>query len=123
LAIDSDLALNQVTPQLLAALARMEPFGQQNPEPVFSSCGVNLLAPPRIIKEKHIKLRVNQKRAETKNSFSYEAVGWRMAERLQSEGLQPGEQLDLAFKITMNQHPEFGGLELSLEDFRKTAIA
>jgi single-stranded-DNA-specific exonuclease len=122
LTIDSDLALNQVTPQLLAALGRMEPFGQQNPEPVFSSSGVNLLAPPRIIKEKHIKLRVNQKLADAKNSFSYEAVGWRMAERLESEGLQPGERLDLAFKITMNHHPEYGGLELALEDFKKSTL-
>ncbi|HEX7286225.1 MAG TPA: single-stranded-DNA-specific exonuclease RecJ [Candidatus Angelobacter sp.] len=122
LTIDSSLALNRVTPQLLAALGRLEPFGQHNPEPVFSSCGVNVLAPPRIIKEKHIKLRVNQKLADARNSFSYEAVGWRMAERLERQGLQPGEQLDLAFKITMNHHPEFGGLELSLEDFRKSGV-
>jgi single-stranded-DNA-specific exonuclease len=123
LSIDAELALHQVTPDLLSALARLEPFGQQNPEPVFSSCGVNLLVPPRVIKEKHIKLRVNQKRADAKNSFSYEAVGWRMAERVQNEPLQPGDQLDVAFKITMNQHPEFGGLELSLEDYRKSEVA
>jgi hypothetical protein len=28
--------------------------------------------------------------------------------------------MDIAFKVTMNDHPEFGGLELSLEDFRKS---
>jgi single-stranded-DNA-specific exonuclease len=123
LTVDSEVALHQVTPELLAALGRLEPFGQQNPEPVFSSSGVNLLTPPRVIKEKHIKLRVNQRRDGAKNSFSYEAVGWRMAERLKNEPLQPGEQLDLAFKITMNQHPEFGGLELTLEDFRKSGVA
>jgi single-stranded-DNA-specific exonuclease len=121
--IDAELALHQVTPELLSALARLEPFGQQNPEPVFSSCGVNLLVPPRVIKEKHIKLRVNQRRTDAKNSFSYEAMGWRMAERVQNEPLQPGDQLDVAFKITMNQHPEFGGLELSLEDYRKSKVA
>jgi single-stranded-DNA-specific exonuclease len=84
---------------------------------------VNLLVPPRVIKEKHIKLRVNQRRTDAKNSFSYEAMGWRMAERIQNEPLQPGDQLDVAFKITMNQHPEFGGLELSLEDYRKSKVA
>jgi single-stranded-DNA-specific exonuclease len=79
--------------------------------------------PPRIIKEKHIKLRVNQRRADVKTSYTYEAVGWRMAERLQTEALQPGDNLDVAFKVGMNSHPDFGGLELTLEDFRKSVSA
>ncbi len=123
LEIAAELPLNAVTPALLEDLGRLEPFGQGNPEPVFASRGVNLLLPPRIIKDKHIKLRVNQRHLDTRNSFSYEAVGWRMAERLQSEPLEAGEQLDLAFTVTMNQHPEFGGLELSLEDFKRTVVA
>ncbi len=117
--IDAEIPLHLVTPQLRQSLLRLEPFGQGNPEPVFSSRGVSLLVPPRAIKEKHIKLRVNQKRADGKNSFSYEAMGWRMAERVQAEAFQPGDQLDLAFKVTVNDHPDFGGLELTLEDFRK----
>ena len=75
--------------------------------------------PPRILKEKHIKLRVNQKRPDAKASYNYEAVGWRMAQRAQAEALQPGDHLDVAYKIGMNVHPEYGGLELTLEDFRK----
>jgi single-stranded-DNA-specific exonuclease len=121
--IDAEIPLHLVTPQLRQSLLRLEPFGQGNPEPVFSSRGVSLLVPPRAIKEKHIKLRVNQRRADGKNSFSYEAMGWRMAERLQAEAFQPGDQLDLAFKITVNDHPDFGGLELTLEDFRKSVPA
>jgi single-stranded-DNA-specific exonuclease len=65
-------------------------------------------------------LRVKQRSREGKSSFSYEAMGWRMAERVQAEGFQLGDQLDLAFKITVNDHPDFGGLELTLEDFRKS---
>ena len=121
LVIDAEVPLHAVTPQLLESLGQIEPFGQGNPEPIFASQGVNLLLPPKVIKEKHIKLRVNQTRAGGKNSFSYEAVGWRMAERLQAETYQPGDQLDLAFTIGLNLHPDFGGLELNLEDFRRSA--
>ncbi|MGE5325065.1 MAG: single-stranded-DNA-specific exonuclease RecJ [Actinomycetota bacterium] len=121
LSIDAELPLSEVTPGLMQTLARMEPFGQGNPEPVFSAGSVNLLLPPRIIKDKHIKLRVNQKRDGLKQSFNYEAVGWRMAERLGEANLQAGDRLDLAFKVAMNFHPDFGGLELMLEDFRKSA--
>jgi hypothetical protein len=58
-----------------------------------------------------------------KNSFNYEAVGWRMAERAAAENLQTGDRLDVAFTVAMNFHPEFGGLELCLQDFKKSAPA
>jgi len=120
IAIDCELPLAQVTPALLKELARMEPFGQGNPEPVFAALDVNLLLPPRVIKDKHIKLRVRQRVEGLKYSFNYEAMGWRMAERLGAENLEPGDRLDIAFKVAMNFHPDFGGLELMLEHFRKS---
>ena len=121
LLIDAEIPLGEVTPSLLHELARLEPFGQGNPEPVFLARDLNLLLPPRVVKDKHIKLRVNQKIPGLKNSFNYEAMGWRMAERLGTEALQPGDRLDIAFKVAMNFHPEFGGIELMLEDFKKSA--
>jgi single-stranded-DNA-specific exonuclease len=118
--IDAEIPLRSVTPELRQMLMRLEPFGQGNPEPVFLSGGVDLLSLPRIIKEKHVKFSVRQKPREGKASFSYQAMGWRMAERVQRDALQPGDQLDLAFKIAVNDHPDFGGLELVLEDFRRS---
>jgi single-stranded-DNA-specific exonuclease len=123
LSIDAEIALSSVTPELLDDLGRLEPFGHGNREPVFSSSSVSLLMPPRILKEKHIKLRVNQRLPNAKPSFNYEAVGWRMAERALAEALQPGDTLDVAYKIGLNFHPEFGGLELTLEDFRRSVSA
>jgi hypothetical protein len=41
-----------------------------------------------------------------------------MAERFQHAQLLPGDTLDIAFTIGHNGHPEFGGLELSLRDFK-----
>src|SRR6476646_4618466 len=123
LTIDAGIPLSSVTPELLNSLGRLEPFGHGNREPVFSSCGVRLLMPPRILKEKHIKLRVSQRLPNTKPSFNYEAVGWRMADRAQAECLQTGDSLDVAYKIGLNFHPEFGGLELTLEDYRKSVPA
>lgn len=119
--IAAEIPLSQVTPRLLDELQQLEPFGHGNPQPVFMSSEVNLLAPPRIVKEQHVKFRVNQRQPEARASFSYEAIGWRMAGRLNGEPYQPGDHLDLAFTVTVNEHPEFGGLELKLEDFRKSA--
>src|SRR5205809_7922915 len=57
IAVDSELALDQVTPELFQALRRLEPFGVGNPEPVFIARDVFVKAPPRIMKERHVKLR------------------------------------------------------------------
>jgi hypothetical protein len=45
-------------------------------------------------------------------------MGWRLAERAQQEKLLAGDLLDIAFNLGYNDHPEFGGLELSLRDFK-----
>ena len=39
-----------------------------------------------------------------------------MAERLQKAPLLAGDSVDIAFSIGQNDHPEYGGLELSLRD-------
>jgi single-stranded-DNA-specific exonuclease len=118
LKIDAEIPLSAVTPQLLESVQQLEPFGHGNPEPVFSCQEVNLLMPPKIIKEKHIKFRLNQKLSQAKSSYTYEAMGWRMAQRLQNAPCQPGDKLDIAFTVGVNDHPEFGGLELTLRDFK-----
>jgi single-stranded-DNA-specific exonuclease len=56
--LDAELDLTNVTPGLFQALQLLEPYGMGNPEPVFAARGVQLAAPPRILKEKHVKLKV-----------------------------------------------------------------
>jgi hypothetical protein len=53
-----------------------------------------------------------------KKSVSYNALGWRMAESFQQAKLLPGDEFDIAFTLDHNDHPDFGGLELSLKDFQ-----
>ncbi len=122
LLFDAEVGLGRLSPELFHLLERMEPFGSRNPEPVFVANGVRLLAPARVMKDKHIKLKVTEKR-ETGNeagrgSRAWDALGWRMAERWQQEQVLPGDVLDIAFTLEQNEHPEFGGLELTLKDFK-----
>ncbi|MGA8428899.1 MAG: single-stranded-DNA-specific exonuclease RecJ [Candidatus Sulfotelmatobacter sp.] len=142
LEVESELQLDEVTPALFNALNLLEPYGAGNHEPVFSACAVRLLAPPRILKDKHIKLKLtrclsaialsnssngNSESADDpvskpnggwRKSITYEALGWHMAERVQHAPLLAGDAIDIAFTIGHNDHPEYGGLELSLKDFR-----
>ncbi len=116
---DAELPLELVTPDFFQLLERLQPFGVGNPEPVFAACGVRLLGAPRIFKEKHVKLKF----AAAKNGVVHTAVGWRMADTFQQQQCLAGDLLDIAFTLDHNDHPDFGGLELTLKDFRRAEAA
>jgi len=83
--------------------------------------GAKLVQPPRILKEKHLKLRAIPAVSPTNGSQqrAQEVVGWRMAERATQEVLTLGDTLDLAFTVDYNTHPDFGGIQLTLADFAR----
>ena len=155
--LDAELDLSEITPQLFQALELLEPYGMGNPEPVFAARGVQLAAPPRILKEKHVKLKLRAgaerrdlsaaailatprchpdgaairreekaaavaegypNRDHLRSKITFDALGWHMAERMQKTPLLAGDAIDVAFTIGNNDHPEYGGLELSLRDFQ-----
>jgi single-stranded-DNA-specific exonuclease len=136
--LDAELPFDQITHELFQTLRRLEPFGMGNPEPVFAACNLRVMAMPRVIKEKHVKLKLSAQNEDLgeaavlprvhaqsfdrgwRKSIVHDALGWRMAERIQQAELLPGDTLDIAFTLDHNDHPEFGGLELSLRDFRTT---
>ena len=170
--LDGELNLNDVTPELFSALQLLEPYGMGNPEPVFAARRAQLVAPPRIIKDKHIKLKLRAGRSlgeslaqeeltamamlasprsdpdnvaarrsggaaavaegqkgspgtpnsaltmDLRSKIVFDALGWHMAGRLEPPQLLAGDFIDVAFSIGCNDHPQYGGLELSLRDFR-----
>jgi single-stranded-DNA-specific exonuclease len=148
LEIEAKLDLNEITPMLFHSLSLLEPYGAGNHEPSFSARSVCLAAPPKILKDKHIKLRLKARengnqvsmveaaqssgtpmprwRTETRELPTQRqelrtvisALGWRMAERLQQSPLLAGDVIDIAFTIGMNDHPDLGGVELTLRDFK-----
>jgi single-stranded-DNA-specific exonuclease len=171
--LEGELDLTEISPELFQALQLLEPYGMGNPEPVFAAHAVQLTAPPRILKDKHVKLKVRagapkkeeiidsesrelsaaavlatprchpdgaairrderstavaesaQLRTENRelrtgltSKITFDALGWHMAERLQQTPLLAGDAIDVAFTIGNNDHPDYGGLELSLRDFK-----
>jgi single-stranded-DNA-specific exonuclease len=114
LEIHAELALHQISDALFQTLQRLEPFGIGNPEPVFIARSVKLSAPPRLIQEKHVSLKLSSTQGRP-----YKAMFWRSAERFAKAELLAGDTLDIAFTLTHNDHPDFGGVELVLRDFRK----
>ena len=170
LEFDRELPLDQVTPELQRALSLLEPFGMDNPEPVFSAPGVRLMAPPQVVKDKHVRLRVapalntavlapngaalaavaadagtlscdHDSAAVSKlgtaeadpvdvarsparpvswrSNVTFKAMGWGLKESCDRLQLLAGDCLDIAYTLGLNDHPEFGGLELTLRDLKR----
>ncbi len=82
--VDAEVSLDHITPDFFQLLKQIEPFGVGNPQPVFSSRNVRLMAPPQIMKEKHVRLklarefleRASQRRALRWSSSSMPIIGW-----------------------------------------------
>ena len=118
LSIHAELPLDRITPVLVGWLRKLEPFGHGNPEPVFVARRVRLLAPPRIMKERHLRLELAQDSVQPpplpNSSGALRAVGWDQAARIAQLSLAQGSLIDLAYRIRENQHPEYGGLEAEI---------
>jgi len=109
LRIDAEAGLGELDWELYEELSQLEPFGFGNPTPVWAARGVRVLAPPRVLKEKHLRLRVTQ------GASAFDALGWGMADR--SLELRAGDNLDLAFTLDENCYQGERTLQLVVKDF------
>lgn len=53
--LDAEITLPEVNQKLMADMAHLEPFGNENSQPVFYVKGASLLEPPQLLKEAHTK--------------------------------------------------------------------
>ena len=120
---DAELSLDEVDQRFWESLEKLEPFGVGNPNPVFVARSVKLVQPPKLLKDKHIKLRAigTANPPDGRWQRGHDVMGWRMAQRAAAETLLVGDVLDLAFTVDYKQHPEFGGVQLNLVDFVRPA--
>jgi single-stranded-DNA-specific exonuclease len=113
LRIDADLAFRGITGRVASGVAAMAPFGAGNPRPVFSARRVQIVDGPRKLKERHLKMALNQ------DGRVFRAVAWRAAE--QHDFLAEHKAaLDVAFSLEQNQFNGETYVELTLADLKKS---
>jgi single-stranded-DNA-specific exonuclease len=120
LCIHAELPLNRITPVLAGWLRKLEPLGHGNPEPIFVAHGARIAAPPRVMKDRHIRLELVQEQAMAAGANrTVRAVGWDWAARCMDLELCEGSRVDVAYRIRENEHPDFGGIEVEIAGVRK----
>lgn len=109
--LDGPLALGAITPQMMAELNTLAPFGAGNPKPMFHAGPVEVADGPRRLKDRHLKMSFRQ------SGRIFRAVAWNAAER---EGALTGRQtgVELAYTLEENEWQGNRYIELRVEDFR-----
>jgi single-stranded-DNA-specific exonuclease len=113
LTIDAEVPLASLTPNLVDALSRLEPYGSGNAQPVFLAGDLQIVGEPQRVGggERHINFRVRQQRTEMR------VIAFSMAERGE-ELMSAGGKCCLAFTPKINEWQGRRRVELEARDFQ-----
>ncbi len=115
LRIESVLPTSELNLALFDQIQQLAPFGVGNPVPFFASCRARVAAGPWVLKERHLKLRL-----ETGQGESVEAIWWGKGQ--QAEQLKPGDQIDVTYTLSKNVYGGQARLQLFLRDLRREPV-
>jgi single-stranded-DNA-specific exonuclease len=111
--IDAELPSEALTLDLAQELRCLEPFGAGWPRPIFATPNLRLVATPRVMKERHLKLHLTDASARR----VLEAVWWNGAEHLERTP-EVGEGIEVAYALDVNRWRNETRLQLVVEDIQ-----
>lgn len=111
LRVDIELPIAEVTGEIWRFLAHFGPFGQGNPKPVFLSRGVRLAAPPQVVGEQHLRLRL-----DVGTGAIPDAIAFGQAE--EAERLRETPCVDIAFHVGLREWQGIESLQAQVLDIR-----
>jgi single-stranded-DNA-specific exonuclease len=110
LQLDHELELSELNVDLLHWHEMLQPFGNANRQPLFFARKVEPVAPPRVIKEKHLILRLRQRDSQRRAVFFDGA-----AEQL------PSAPWDIAFRIRADNYEGETLVGIQIQALRQSA--
>ena len=113
LQIDAQVSSETLGLNLIEELAQFEPFGAGNPKPVFVTGGLRLRNEPLVMKEKHLKLWL-----EDIAGKRFEAVWWDGVDRSKGQTLSTGSRIEVAYTAEANVWQGNTRLQLVVQDLR-----
>jgi single-stranded-DNA-specific exonuclease len=109
--LDAELKLSEVNWNLFRWHEMLQPFGHGNAQPLFLARHVESVAPPQVLKEKHLLLRLRQEGRFQRAIFFNGA-----------ESPVPTPPWDVAFRITADEYEGELRLQMQVEALR-SAVA
>jgi single-stranded-DNA-specific exonuclease len=110
LRVDMEVALADLTPAFEALLRHLEPCGMGNPSPMLVTRGVRLAAPPKVVGQGGLKLRL------ATDDGMLDAIGWSLGARIGE--IDVNRPIDIAYRLERDEYQGVSRLQARLSDFR-----
>jgi single-stranded-DNA-specific exonuclease len=111
LEIDHELTLDSIGDSFYEILSQMGPFGPGNMRPVFVSRGLKAYSEPKVLKQEHLKFRV-----ESLSGKRFDGIAFGMSRY--AGDLQTGKQFDVAYTLEMNTFRGEKSLQMMVKDIK-----
>lgn len=111
--VDIEIKLEDISDKFYRIMKQMGPFGPKNMQPVFKSKNLTLAAPPRILKEKHLKLELLEK----ETGVTITALGFNMRDDFY-EKLLITDNFQAVYSLEQNTFRGQTSLQLFLKDLK-----
>lgn len=108
--LDAKINFKDLTFDFMESLNLLEPFGNENPAPIFF-CDAKQIWPPKVVGKSHLKLYLEQ------NDRLLEGIGFGMADRRQTL-LKKNLSLRIAFTPHINTFLNKSSIQLQIRDFQ-----
>jgi single-stranded-DNA-specific exonuclease len=117
--LDAHLSLRDVDDRFWRVLKQFDPFGPDNPKPVFWGSDLRVIGQPTVCgaERRHLRFRVAQRDG---GGASYSVIGFNLADKLPTamSSLRVGRPMELAFVVEENEWNGRTTLQLRAEDLR-----
>ncbi len=111
LEIDSRLELDELTPELVVALSKLEPFGMSNPEPNFLASGLTIKK-QNIINRAHLHWKLRKEGS----SIIFDSIGFGLLNDREAPSV--GDCVDIVYFPRINVWGGQVSLQLYVKDYR-----
>ncbi len=122
LAIEAEVPLVALGPRALSLLYQLRPFGKGNPEPIFLSRHLTVVeCRPAGSNGKHLRLRLRDESAYggagSGTTSIWPAIGFGLANNGGEDVCHPGQSIDIAYTLEIDEYRGEETLRLNLKDF------
>ena len=116
LTLDSEIALQDITPRFMEFLDKLSPYGPGNMQPKFAIRNAEIAGAPKVIGKtgEHIRFKIRQ------GLKSYPAVGFGLSNKY--EMLITGQPVDIACVVETNEWQGNTSIQMNVRDIKRAVM-
>ncbi|MBM3254499.1 MAG: single-stranded-DNA-specific exonuclease RecJ, partial [Candidatus Omnitrophica bacterium] len=108
--IDMEIELKEITPELIRELEVMSPYGEENPEPLFSAKNLFLKTDIQYFGKDNVRMWISD------GNLTYEAVGFGLSTAIPS--VVKNDNVDIVYSPSINNFRNEDSVQLVIKDLR-----